>query len=95
MAPTKKRGRRRIDLTGHHSLLKHNNQINDGVGGGGCIEEEMQMGRTRGGWCLLVGRPSNDKKIRETGEPLALDGHHLAIPHSNQIIAGVSGVEGV
>jgi hypothetical protein len=37
----------------------------------------------------------NDKKNRETGRPLALDGHHLAIPHNNQIIAGISGVEGV
>ncbi len=37
----------------------------------------------------------NDEKIRKTGGPLALDGRHLAIPHNNQIIAGVSGVEGV
>ena len=37
----------------------------------------------------------NNEKIRETGGPLALDGHHLAIPHNNQIIAGVSGVEGI
>ena len=35
----------------------------------------------------------NDEKIRETGGPLALDGHHLAISHNNQIIAGVSCVE--
>jgi hypothetical protein len=44
------RGGRRIDLNGRRSLLKHNNQINDGVGGGGCIGEEMRMGGMRGGW---------------------------------------------
>ncbi len=44
------RGGWRIDLNARRLLLKHNNQINDGVGGGGCIGEEMRMGGTRGGW---------------------------------------------
>jgi hypothetical protein len=68
-------------------------------------EVGVALGRRCGGrnaWGMaftLVRRPStiklNDEKIREMGGPLAIYGHHLAIPHNNQIIAGVSGVEGV
>ena len=43
------RGGLRIDLNGRRSLLKHNNQMNDGVGGGGCVREEMRTSGTRGG----------------------------------------------
>jgi hypothetical protein len=53
----------------------------------------------RNAWGMALTRRAavklKDEKIRETGGPLALDGHHLAIPHNNQIIAGVSGVVGV
>ena len=28
--------------------------MNDGVGGGGCVGEEMRTGGTRGGWRSLV-----------------------------------------
>jgi hypothetical protein len=52
--------------------------MNDGIGGGGCVGEEMRTGGTRGGWRSLVGAAFelNDEKNRETGEQLALNGRH-------------------
>ncbi len=57
--------------------------MNDGVGGGGCVGEEMRTGGACGGWRSLVGAADelndkkleiradhtnrNDKKIRERG----------------------------
>lgn len=45
--------------------------MNDGVGGGGCVGEEMRTGGTRGGWRSLVASAVelNDKKNRDTGGP--------------------------
>ena len=67
-----------LALGGRHDYYIHNNQINDGVGGGGRIREEMRTGGTRGGWRSLVGAAFelNDEKNRETGEQLALNGRH-------------------
>jgi len=49
--------------------------MKDGVGGGGCVGEEMRTG----GWRSLVGAAVelNDEKNRETGGQLALNGRHL------------------
>jgi hypothetical protein len=38
-------------LNGRCSIVSGNNQPNDGVGGGGVVEEEILTGRTRGGGC--------------------------------------------
>ena len=39
--------------------------MNDGVGGGGCVGEEMRTGGTRGGWRSLVASADelNDRKL--------------------------------
>jgi hypothetical protein len=50
MAPIENRERGGVlALGGRHNYYIHNNQINDGVGGGGRIKEEMRTGGTRGG----------------------------------------------
>ncbi len=43
---------------------------NHGVGGGGCVREEMQTGGTRGGWGSLVSAAVvlNDKKIERQAD---------------------------
>jgi hypothetical protein len=43
--------------------------MNNGVGGGGCVGEEMRTGGACGGWRSLVGAAVefNDEKIRERG----------------------------
>jgi hypothetical protein len=48
-----------LALGGRHNYYIHNNQINDGVGGGGCVGEEMGTDVTRGGGFQLSVRPSN------------------------------------
>jgi hypothetical protein len=47
MAPIKKLSRAPVS-DGRRSLGLHNNQQNDGVGGGGGVGEETQPGATRG-----------------------------------------------
>ena len=53
--------------------------MNDGIGGGGCVGEEMRTSGTRGGWRSLVGAAVefNDKKIRERGGCFNLNGRCL------------------
>jgi hypothetical protein len=45
-------------------LGRHNNKWSNGVGGGQVVGEEMWMGETRGGGCLLVilGNKMSDEK---------------------------------
>jgi hypothetical protein len=48
-----------------HFTKTYNNQMNDGVGGGGCVGEEMRTVGTRGGWRSLIGvafELNNNKK---------------------------------
>ena len=58
--------------------------MNNGVGGGGCVGEEMRTSGTRGGWRSLVGAlvlgaavKFNDEKIRERGGCFNLNGRCL------------------
>ena len=48
-----------LALGGRHDYYVPNNQINDGVGGGGRIREEMRTGGTRGGGVQSSVRLSN------------------------------------
>jgi hypothetical protein len=71
--------------------------MNDSVGGGGCVGEEMRTGRTRGGWRSLVGATAvklNGKKNRETGRQMVLDGSQLVGGHNNQITVDERGLRG-
>ncbi len=65
-------------LGSRHLLVIHNNQPNDGVGGGGYTWEEMQPGGTRGGGRLLIvlGGELSVGKIgnRESNGALDFDG---------------------
>ena len=57
-----KKNRERGDapaLDGCFLTVQRNNQMIDGVNGGGCVGEEMRTGGTRGGWRSLVGRSPN------------------------------------
>ena len=77
-------------LGGCHFININNNQMEDGVNVRGCIGEEVRLGRNVWGGRLPViwGGILIDEKIRETGGPLALDGHHLKGGHNNQIKVG-------
>ena len=65
-------------LDGRCSMVRYNNQPNNGVSGGGSIGEEVQLGGTRGGGCLLVdlgNEMSNEKnKNREGNRAVSFDG---------------------
>ncbi len=79
-------------LGGRRFININNNQIKNGVDVRGCIGEEARLGRNVWGGQLPIiwGRILIDKKIREMGGPLALDGRHLMGGHNNQPKVGIT-----
>jgi hypothetical protein len=69
----------------------------DGVNVRGCVGEEARLGWNVWGGRLPVvwGVKLIDKKNREIGGPLALDGHSLMGGHNNQPKVVVNSEEGV
>ncbi len=84
-------------LGGHRFININNNQMEDGVDVRGCIGEETRPGRNVWGGRLPViwGGILIDKKNREMGGPLALDGRHLMGGHNNQPKVGINGGRGI
>ncbi len=71
--------------------------MEDGVKVKGCVGEEARLGRNVWGGRLPVvwGDEIIDKKNREMGGPLALDGRHLMWGHNNQPKVVVDGEGGI
>ncbi len=71
--------------------------MEDGVNIRGCIGEDARPGRNVwGGWLPIDwGGILIDKKKREMGGPLALDGCHLMEGHNNQPKVGIDGRRGI
>jgi hypothetical protein len=67
--------------------------MEDGVDVKGCVGEEARLGRNVCGGRLPViwGVKIIDKKNREMGGPLALDGRHLMWGHNSQPKVAVDG----
>jgi hypothetical protein len=86
-----------LALGGRRFISINNNQMADGVGVRGCVREEARLGWNMWGGRLHVawGVKLFDKKNREMGRPLALDGHPLMWGHNNQPEVIVNGEGGV
>ena len=71
--------------------------MEDGVNVRGCVGEEARPGQNMWGGRLPViwGGILIDKKNREMGGPLALDGCHLMGGHNNQPKVGIDGGRGI
>jgi hypothetical protein len=81
-----------LALGGRRSININNNQMEDGVNVKGCVGEEARPGRNMSGGRLPViwGGILINKKIKEMGEPFALDGCRLMEGHNNQPKVGIN-----
>ncbi len=86
-----------LALGGRRFININNNQMEDGVDVRGCIGEEARPGRNVWGGCLPVawGGILINKKNREMGGPLALDGRRLMGGHNNQPKVGIDDGRGI
>ncbi len=71
--------------------------MEDGVNVRGCIGEEARPGWNMwgGGFPIVWGWILINKKNREMGGPLALDGHRLMGGHNNQPKVGIDSGRGI
>ncbi len=84
-------------LGGRRFININDNQLEDGVNVRGCIGEEARPGQNvwRGRLPIVWGRILINKKNREMGGHLALDGCHLMGGHNNQPKVGIDGGRGI
>ncbi len=84
-------------LGSRHFININNNQMEDGVDVRGCVREEARSGQNVWGGRLPVfwGGILIDKKNREMGGLLALDGCRLMGGHHNQPKVGIDGGKGI
>ena len=84
-------------LGGRRFININNNQMEDGFYIRGCVGEEARPGRNVWGGQLPIiwGGILIDKKNREMGGPLALDGRRLMGGHNNQPKVGIDGGRGI
>jgi hypothetical protein len=86
-----------LALGGRRLININNNQMEDGVNMRGCVGEEARPGQNVWGGRLPIvwGGILIDKKSREMGGPLALDGRRLMGGHNNQPIVSNDGGRGI
>jgi hypothetical protein len=86
-----------LALGGHRFININNNQMEDGFNVRGCVGEEARPGQNLWGGRLPVvwGGILINKKNREMGGPLAIDGRRLMGGHNNQPKVGIGGGRGI
>ncbi len=86
-----------LALGGRHFININNSQMENSVNIRGCVGEEATPGWTMLGGRLPIvwGGISINKKNREMGGPLALDGRCLMGGHNNQPKVGIDGGRGI